>query len=145
MGIQDDLAEQMRRALKTGQKQRLRVLRMLRAEFQVAQTSGRDFEDVDVVKSYANTLRKTAEEYEELGRDEKAEQIRGDLAVVEEFLPPQMSAEELEALIGGIIQENDYGPRDLGRVMKTVMGEHGDVVDGRQAQQIARRLLAGEQ
>ncbi len=142
VSIQDELALQMKQALKAGRKERLRVLRLLRAELQVAETSGKDFEETDVVKSYARSLRKTADEYEGLGRADKAEDMRRDLAVVEEFLPPQMGREELEALIERTIEQNDCGPGDVGVVMKAVMGEHGDVVDGRLAQQIAREKLA---
>ncbi len=142
MTIREELAAEIRDALKAGQKERLRVLRQLKAEFEVAETSGGDFDEVRVVKAYAKSLRKTAEQYEELGKDEQAESCRHDLSIVEEFLPPQMGREELEPLITDLIEQNDYGPRDIGKVMKTVMSEHGDAVDGRLAQQIAREKLA---
>lgn len=141
MSVSEEVADQMRQAMKDGEKERLRVLRMLRSEFQVAETSGRDFDELDVVKSYAKKLRESAEEFDELGREDRAAAARRDLAVVEEFLPPQMSEEEIEELVSDIIEENEYGLRDVGKVMKTVMGEHGDVVDGRVAQRVARRLL----
>ncbi len=145
MTIRERLSEEMRRALKAGQKERLRVLRMLRSELQVAETSGRDFDEIDVIKSYARTLQDSAEEYEELDRPEQAEKARRDLEVVQEFLPTPMSRGELEELIQALVDEHDYGPRDLGKVMKAVMGEHGDRVDGRLAQEIAReKLTAGD-
>ena len=101
MSIRDELGRQMRKALKVGAADRLRALRMLRAELQVAETSA------------------------------------------EEFLPTQMERDELQKIIAAIIEENHWGPRDLGRVMKIVMGRHGDMVDGRTAQEIARARLAG--
>ncbi|MGD2174613.1 MAG: GatB/YqeY domain-containing protein [Candidatus Brocadiaceae bacterium] len=142
MSIREQLAEHMKQALKAGQKDRLRVLRLLRAELQVAETSGQQFEEVDIVKSYANALRKSADEYEGLGRQEKAHELQRDLGIVEEFLPEQMDREELEELISRLVEENDYGPRDIGKVMKAIMGEYRDVVDGRLAQKIAREKLA---
>ena len=145
MTIRERLSEEMRRALKAGRKKRLRVLRMLRSELQVAETSGRDFDEIDVIKSYARTLQDSAEEYEELDRPEQAEKARRDLEVVQEFLPTPMSRGELEELIQTLVDEHDYGPRDLGKVMKAVMSEHGDRVDGRLAQEIAReKLSAGD-
>jgi len=114
---------------------------MLRAEFQVAETSGRDFSEPDVVKSYTNKLREGAEQSDELGREDRAAAARRGLDVVEEFLPPQMNGDEIESLVSDIIEQNDYGRRDISEVMKSVMGDHADVVDGRLAQQIARRLL----
>ena len=142
MGIQEAVSEQMKQALKAGEKDRLRVLRMLKTELQVAERSGREVDEVSVVKSYANTLRKNAEEYEELGREEQARSVRQDLEVVREFLPRQMSQAELEELIEGIIEQQDLGPGDIGAVMKAVMSKHRDTVDGRKARQIAQQKLS---
>jgi hypothetical protein len=140
-----ELAEQMKQALKAGRRERLGALRMLKSELEVAQASGRDYDPVQVVRSHAGTLRKSAEEYEELGLKERAEALRGQLAVVEEFLPEQMGREQLEELIDGLIRDNEYGPGDVGRLMGELMGRHGDVVDGRLANEIARQKLAGGQ
>ncbi|MCK4283976.1 MAG: GatB/YqeY domain-containing protein [Candidatus Brocadiae bacterium] len=142
MSVRDVLADQMKRALKGRQTERLRALRMLRAELQVAETSGKEFKETDVVKSHAKKLRKNVEEYEQLGLTDRAEAIREELAVVEEFLPPQMSRDELGQQIAALIEENDYGPRDIGKVMKALMSEHADVVDGRLAREIAAEKLA---
>ncbi len=145
MSIGDELAEQMKQALRGRQKDRLRALRLLRAELQVAETSGEEFNEVDVVKSFARKLRKSAEEYDRLGLAERAEALRAELHTVEEFLPEQMSRAELAELIANLIRENDYGPRDIGIVMKAVMSRHGDVVDGRLARQLAMEELGGRQ
>ena len=142
LGIREELAGQMKQALKAGEKARLQALRMIRAEFEVAQTSGKDFDETDVVKGHANRLRKSLAEYEQLGLDDRVSQLREELRVVEEFLPRQMRREELEQLIVAVIDEQGLGPGDIGRLMRTVMSEHGDVVDGRVAQEIARARLA---
>lgn len=141
MSIRDELREQIKQALKAGQRDRLRALRLLKAELEVAETSGEEFDEVSVVKSFAKSLRRSAEEYEELERADRARELWDELEVVEQFLPPQMDEQELEQLIGAMVEQNDYGPRDIGKVMKAVMSEHGDTVDGRLAQQIARRKL----
>ncbi len=141
MALREELAAQMKQAMKSGERERLRALRLLRAELQVAETSGREVDELGVIKSYANSLRKAAEEYQAHGREDKAEQIRADLAVIEEFLPRQLEPQELERLIDRIIGEQGLGPGDIGAVMRTLMSEHGDVVDGRTAQQIARQRL----
>jgi uncharacterized protein YqeY len=143
MTLQETISEQMKQALKAGARDRLRVLRLLKTELQVAQSSGRDYDEVAVVRAYANSLRKTAEEYERRGRPELAEGVHADLKVVDEFLPGQMSAEDLEGLIAALIERNGYGPGDVGKLMRTLMAEHGAEVDGRLAQQTARRLLGG--
>lgn len=141
MTLQETISEQMKLALKAGSKDRLRVLRLLKSELQVAERSGKDFDEVEVLRSYANSLRKSAEEYERHGRPDVAAGLHADLKVIEEFLPRQISAEALEELIAGLIKREGYGPGDVGKLMRTLMAEHGGQVDGRLAQQTARRLL----
>lgn len=143
MTLQETISEQMKLALKAGSKDRLRVLRLLKTELQVAERSGKDFDEVDVLRSYSNSLRKTAEEYERHGRPDVADGVHQDLKIIEEFLPRQVSADALEELIAGLIRRNGYGPGDIGKLMRTLMAEHGGQIDGRLAQQIARRLLGG--
>jgi hypothetical protein len=143
MSLRDELNAELKKAMKQSNKKRLSVLRMLLSEIKVAERSGKDFDEMSVFQSYAKKLRKSAEEYDELGREEKAAEVRKELAVVEEFLPEQMSAADIKQLVGELIEENDYGPRDIGLVMKTVMSEHGDEVDGSVVQDIAREKLAG--
>lgn len=142
MSIAEAVGRQMREALKAGRSERLRALRMLKAELQVAEVSGKDFDEVDVVKSHARKLRKSRQEYERLGLTERVEALERELAVVEEFLPEPMSREELERLIADLIEKHQYGARDLGKVMQAVMAEYGDVVDGGLARQIAQKKLA---
>lgn len=143
MTIQQTISEQMREALRSGARERLRVLRLMKTELQVAERSGQEFDEVAVLRSYANSLRKTADEYERRGRQELAEAIRKDLQTIEEFLPGQMSAEDLEATIAALIEREGYGPGDVGKLMRSLMAEHAGQVDGRLAQQVARRLLGG--
>ena len=141
MSTTDEIAQQMKQALKAGEKERLQVLRMLLSELKVAAASGKDYDEAAVLTSYANRLKKNAEEYEKLGLGEKAEEARRELAVAEEFLPSQLEQGEIEQLVDQIIAENDLGPRDLGRAMNILMGEHAGQVDGRTAQEIVRRKL----
>ncbi len=143
MTIQQTISEQMKEALRSGEKERLRVLRLLKTELQVAERSGQEFDEVAVLRSYANSLRKAADEYEARGRPEMADAIRQDVRTVEEFLPRQMPAADLEALIASLIEREGFGPGDVGKVMRSLMAEHAGQVDGRLAQQIARRLLEG--
>lgn len=142
MSLQEDITDRMRTAMRAGNRGEVGVLRMLLSELKVAQTSGQDFEELDVIKSYAKRLRKTADEYEELNRADKAQEALNELAVVEEFLPEQMGRDKIEAIVQGLIEENDYGPRDMGNLMKQVMSEYGDRVDGSTVNEIAREKLS---
>ena len=142
MSLREQLSEEMKQALRSGDKKRLSVLRMMLSELKVAQASGKEFDEVTVVRAYGKKLRKAADEYKGLNLADKAAEIEAELAVVEQFMPAQMDASEVEKLVAQVIEEKTYGPRDIGRVMKAVMGTHGDQVDGRLVQEIARRKLA---
>ena len=142
MSIRDDITEKMKSAMKAGDKQTLGVLRMLLSELKVAERSGQQYDETDVVKSYAGRLKKNAEEYQELGRTDKAEEAQEELAVVQQFLPEQMSRQEIEKMVANIVEEEGYGPRDLGKVMKKVMSEHGDRVDGNMVKEVAKQKLS---
>ena len=141
MSIRDDVMEQLKTAMKAGDKQKVGVLRMLLSELKVAERSGKDYDEMDVVQSYAKRLRKNVDEYEDLDRSDRADEARKELSVVEQFLPEQMSRAEIEELVAGLVEENDYGPSDLGKVMKQVMSEYGDRVDGSVVQEVAREKL----
>jgi len=142
VSLRDKLAAEMKKALKGGQKARLSAMRLLKAELEVAGASGKAFSEVDVARSYAKKLHKVAEEYAQLGVADRAQAARADAQVVEEFLPPQMGRPELERLIADLISQNQYGQRDLGKVMKEVMSRHGDVVDGQTVREIATQQLS---
>jgi uncharacterized protein YqeY len=142
VSLRDKLAAEMKKALKGGQKARLSAMRLLKAELEVAEASGKAFSEVDVARSYAKKLHKVAEEYAQLGVADRAQAARADAQVVEEFLPPQMSRPELERLVADLISQNQYGQPDLGKVMKEVMSRHGDVVDGQTVREIATQQLS---
>jgi hypothetical protein len=142
MSVRDEIAREMKEALRSGQKKRVSVLRMLLNELTMAEKSGQKSDEQQVLQAYAKKLKKSAEEYQELERPETAREVLAELEIVREFLPEQMNRQEISQLIDQIVEENGYGPRDLGKVMKQVMGEHGPRVDGGMVNEIAREKLS---
>lgn len=142
MSLTETIQEQIKAALRKGDKQRLGVLRMVLSELKVAQVSGGQYDEVAVVHSYAKKLQSAAAQYEGLHVSERAEQCRAELSVVEEFLPTQMTQQQVEALVEGLIAERGYGPRDIGTIMREIMAAHKDVVEGRLVQKIVKDKLS---
>jgi hypothetical protein len=142
MSLREQIGSSIQDCVRRGDKMRLSVLRMLLAEIEVAGASGTEFDEVAVVKAYAKKLARSADEYQRLNRPDKAAELMAERQVVEEFLPAQMSPSEVEELVQRLIEENNFGPRDLGRLMKTIMSSYADRVDGRLVQQTAVRKLA---
>ena len=101
--------------------------------------SGKDFECADVVRGYAKKLGKTIEEYKRLNVQDRIDSCMAEMAIVEEFLPKQMSDNELEKVVTEIIESQK--PKDIGSAMKIVMGKYKDVADGKKVQALVRNLL----
>jgi uncharacterized protein len=101
-------------------------------------------EALAVVQREAKRRRDTAAEYTRLGVPERAHQELAELAVLERYLPQQMSEAEVETLARAVIAETGAtSMRDVNRVMPVLIAKLGGRADGRLANQVVRRLLGG--
>ncbi len=137
--MKDRITKELRSAMKSQDKLRMSVLRMLLADITNMEKSGKDFECADVVRGYAKKLGKTIEEYKRLNVQDRVDSGMAEMAIVEEFLPKQMSDEELERVVTEIIESQK--PTDIGSAMKIVMSKYKDVVDGKKVQTLVRNML----
>jgi len=146
MSLQDKISENAKQALRAGDKKRLSALRMMLSELGAVRASGKEFDEVAVLQSHAKKLRNAADEYKRLNVGGKVEELLAEVAVVEEFLPRRMTEQEIEAAVDRAIAENNIaGPKDLGRLMKAVMGQYGGQVDGRAVNAIAQKKLSARE
>jgi hypothetical protein len=137
--MKDRITKELKNAMKSQDKLRMSVLRMLLADITHMEKSGKDFECTDVVRGYAKKLGKTIEEYKRLNVQDRVDSGMAEMAIVEEFLPKQMSDEELEKVVTEIIESQK--PKDIGSAMKIVMGKYKEVADGKKVQALVRNLL----
>ena len=136
--LRDDLKQAQITAMKGGDKERLAALRLILARVKdrdiEQRTAARPMEDdaliIDTLQKMAKQRRESIEMYEKGGREELAAIERGELAVIEEFLPRQMDEGETRAAIGAIKAElGASGLKDMGRVMAELKARHGTVLD----------------
>jgi len=136
--LRDDLKQAQIRAMKGGDKERLAALRLILARVKdrdiEQRTAARPMEDdaliIDTLQKMAKQRRESIEMYEKGGREELAAIERGELAVIEEFLPRQMDEGETRAAIEAIKAElGASGLKDMGRVMAELKARHGTVLD----------------
>ena len=137
--MKDRITKELRSAMKSQDKLRMSVLRMLLADITNMEKSGKDFECADVVRGYAKKLGKTIEEYKRLNVQDRIYSCMAEMAIVDEFLPKQMSDDELERAVTEIIESQK--PKDIGSAMKIVMGKYKEVADGKKVQALVRNLL----
>ena len=137
----------LKQALKAGEKRRVSTLRLLLSAFQNDRIEkGRELTDEEseaLVRRAVKQRRESIEQYRKVGREDLAATEAEELQILEAYLPKGLSDAELEAAIVAIIREKGFqAARDAGLVMKELMTLHRGRVDGKRAQEIARRLLS---
>lgn len=142
--LQADLAE----ALRARDEVRKSALRMAMAAIRNAEIEKGggldDQEAVAVLQKQVKQRRESIEEFRRGGREDLAAREAAEIAVLEQYLPEAATPEEIEAAARRVIAETGAaGPRDIGRVMPVLIREFAGRADGRQINEIVRRLLSG--
>jgi uncharacterized protein YqeY len=139
--LQDD----MKAAMKGGQKERLGVIRMLLSDVKNIDLDPRKPTAEDAVAAYAKKLRKSVEEYEKIGRADEVAKLKAEIAVVDEYLPKKASPADTERLVSEFLASKAFTPQQVGQAMGAFMKAHGGQVDpGVANQMIKQRLTAGK-
>lgn len=147
MSIQDQLLEAMKVAMKAKDSLRLSTIRMARTALKNAEIEARQELDVAATIKILSTLvkqrREAAEAYRET-RPELAEKEELELAVLQEFLPAQLSESEVEELVVKAIAESGASSmRDMGAVMKLVTAQTTGRADGKLVSGLVKKKLTG--
>lgn len=137
--MKERITKEIKNAMKSGDKQRVSVLRMLLSDIVNVEKSGKDFKHIDVIRGYAKKLKKAIEEYERLHIQDKIVSYNEELKIVEEYLPRQISDEELKMAVTELIELEK--PKDIGSAMKIVMGKYKDVADGKKVQALVKEIF----
>jgi uncharacterized protein YqeY len=149
--LRDDLKQAQITAMKAGDKERLAAVRLILAKVKdrdiELRTSSKEIDDdalvIEVLQKMVKQRRESIELYEKGGREELAAIERGELAVIEEFLPRQMDEAETRAAIESIKAElGAAGLKDMGRVIAELKARHGTVLDMGRASGWVKESLA---
>lgn len=131
-------------ALKAGEKERVGALRMLSAAVQQAEKDARDggVDPVAVLQRERKRRLESAETYREAGREDLAGAEEREAALIDEYLPAQLSDGELHALVGDVVAElGASSPKEMGRVMAAVMPKVEGRADGKRVSQVVKEKL----
>jgi uncharacterized protein YqeY len=147
MSLKDQLNENLKSAMKGGEKLRTETLRSLKSAIKYAEIqAGHDLDDegvLTVIKQQAKQRRDSMDEFEKGRRADLIEKEAAELAVLEQYLPAQMSEAEIEAKARAVIAElGVVDAKGTGQVMKHLMAELKNQADGKVINQVVRRLLA---
>jgi uncharacterized protein YqeY len=145
--LRDKVNADMTAAMKAKEAGRLSALRMLKAAIMNKDVEkGHDLDDAEVmqvVSSLVKQRRDSIEQFAKAGRTDLVEKETGEIAVLEQYLPPAASATEIEAAVTeAIAATGAASPKDMGKVMKAVMPMlAGKNADGKVVNEIVRRKL----
>jgi hypothetical protein len=148
MGLKEQLDQNLREALKAGQKIRVQTLRSLKSAIKYAEIeAGKALDDeqaLAVLAKQAKQRRDSIAEFEKAQRRDLIEQETAELAIIEAYLPAQLPAEEIERRLKAIIAELGISDlKGMGQVMSRAMVEFKGQAEGKLINQIARQLLSG--
>jgi uncharacterized protein len=125
-------------------RDRVGALRLLSSELQkAAKEAGSDVDEAAVLQRERKRRMEAAEAYDDAGREDLAASERREAEVVDEYLPAQLSDEELGAIVGDAVAEaGATSPKEMGRVMSLVMPRVGGRADGRRVSAAVREKLS---
>jgi len=136
-------------AMKSKDEVRLNVLRMLKSELKYkAIDTGEDLSDEEAIAVLSSAAKKRSEaidEYRRGGREDLADQELAEFKIIREYLPEQLSEEELKGLVEKTIAETGaVSMKDLGTVMKSLMPKVRGRAEGKTVNVVVRNILQGE-
>ncbi len=144
----DRIGEDMKKAMKAGEKHRLETLRTIRADLQKMQAEKRPQggmqpeDEIAVLVSASKKRRESIDIFRKNGREDLATAEEKELGIIQEYLPAQMSEAEVEQTVRNIIgAAGATSAKDFGRVMAGAMKELKGKADGKVVQTVVKKLL----
>ena len=136
MSLVERLNSDMKQAMKDKDKDKLSVIRMLKASLQnegikLGKQELSEDEELTVLSRELKQRKDSLQEFDKAGRQDLTDKLHAEIAVVESYMPKQLSGEELDALVTeAIAQTNATSKADMGKVMSAIMPKVKGKADG---------------
>jgi uncharacterized protein YqeY len=150
--LREEINTALRDAMKARDQRRVSTLRLINAAIKnadiEAQLSGRPVLSDDAILALLQKMIKQRDEsiaiYDKAGRKELADRERGEIEVINKYLPRQMSKEQMRAAITVVVDQlGAHGIKDMGKVMAALKAEYVGKMDFGKASAMVRGMLAG--
>ncbi len=144
--IAERLLDDLKKALKAGDKDTLSAIRMIKAAIKNKEIEKRspltNEEICKVLLSQVRQRKDSIEQFSKGGRQDLVEKEERELSIVQSYLPPQLSEEEVRELIHEAVKETDARSlKDMGKVMKCVMKKAEGQIDGKLVSALVKEAL----
>ena len=141
--MQDTILKDLKAAMLAGEKDKVEVLRMVKSALQMAEIDAKDDFDeaaqIKVVQKEAKKRKDAAQMYVDGGDQGRADAEMAELAIIESYLPEQMSEEDIAKVVDEVIEQ--VGADNMGAVMGQVMGRLKGEADGGTVSKIVKEKL----
>ena len=148
MSLRERLSQDMKDALRAGETVRLGAIRMLSAALLDREKEGRgmpsEADETAIVQRQAKQRRDSIEQFRAAGRDDLAEKEEAELVVIEQYLPAQLSDDEIARVVAEVVAgAGATGPEAMGRVMGEAMKQLRGQADGNRVRAAVEHALRG--
>jgi len=143
MSLKQQLLEEMKTAMKSGDKVRLGVIRMLRSRIKNVEIDEGELDDAGVqkvVKQQVKQWKDALQDYIDAGREDLVEETEAKLAILQEYMPEQLSEEKIKEIIAEVKKAS--GVDQVGPLIGQVMAKVGDKADGSLVAKLVRESLS---
>lgn len=148
MSLKEKINTDLNNAIKSKDTARIDTLRSIRAEILKMDKSGlnremTEEEEIQLLNRQAKMRKESIEMFSQGGRQDLVEREKSQLDIINEYLPKQMSEDEAEVIIGGIINSaGEVTQKDFGRIMGEVMKQLKGKIDGKIIQDLVKSKLS---
>jgi uncharacterized protein YqeY len=148
MSLKTQLTDDMKSAMKAGEKERLGVIRLVNAAIKQREVDERieldDAQVLAVLDKMVKQRRDSVAQFDAAGREDLASIERNEIALIEHYLPAKMSEAEIEDMVDGAIRDSGAtGPADMGKLMGVLKPRLAGKADMGEVSAIVKRRLAG--
>ena len=129
--------------MKAGDKERVQALRLITNELQKAAKEASDGDETAVLQRERKRRLEAAEAYADAGRDDLAQGERREAEIIEQYMPEQLSDDELDAIVSDAVAESGASSqKEMGKVMSLIMPKVQGRADGKRVSAVVREKLA---
>ena len=145
--LKEKLLNDMKESMKNKDTIRKNVIQMIRASIlQIEKDNQKEVNDEEIIQIIAKEAKKRKDslaEYEKSGREDLITEIKEEIKIIEEYLPAQLSIEEIEKIVSEIISNlGATSMKDMGPVMKEAKAKIGASSDGKTINEVVKKLLS---
>ena len=146
MSLAEKISADVKDALKSGDKSRLSILRMIKSSIKNKEIEKSealtDEETSAILRSFLKRANESIEQFTIADRTDLVEKEKEESEIIQNYLPRQLNEDQTKEIVSNAINEvGATGPGDMGKIMKAIMAKAGGQIDGKLASKLVKEML----